>query len=284
MSEDAPNFYLDYVDSRHAYPRHPTRRWQKRDVSKFRGLVVHQSLGGNGDEDSIRRLCRFHVNSNHISSKGLPYASYTWAITRKGTIHLLNDMSDKVYSHGTRNFPGDENANFISVCIMGKFSYDGNTYDEPSLSQKEALSDLWEAHKYYYNFTNWDLYGHYHLSGKRSCPGTTLRKWVEDVNSHLEFELPFDLDTKKGRQQILKALGYYKMDIDGLWGRGSRKALIDFQKDHDYRERIGTWTPITYRDVVREYWRDLNYMGPPIEEDSLWQFVNSLDARITKIS
>lgn len=279
MNEDTPNLQIDYVDSRHAYPRHPTRRWQKRDVNKFRGAVVHQSLGGNGDEDSIRRLCRFHVGSNHISDNGLPYASYTWGVTRKGTIHLLNDLSDKVYSHGTRNFPGDENANFISICAMGKFSYDNYIYEEPSLAQKEAIADLWEAHKVHYGFTNWDLYGHYHVSGKRSCPGTTLRKWIEKVNSDLDFDIPFDLDTKKGRQSMLKALGYYKMEVDGLWGRGSRQALIDFQEAHGYNELKGTWSAITYRDVVREYWRQLNFMGPPFKEDSLWDFINNFDPR-----
>lgn len=272
---DAPNIGIDYIDARYAYPRHSTRRWKSRDIWRTRGVVVHQSLGGNGDEDSIRRLCRFHVNSNHISDRGLPYASYTWAVTRSGTIYLLNDLSDKVYSHGTRNFPGDENANFISICAMGKFSYDDKVYNEPSLAQKEGVENLWNAHKYYFNFTNWDLYGHKHLSGKRSCPGTTLYNLVESINSDLEFDLPFNLDTKKGRQGMLKALGYYKMEIDGLWGKGSRKALIDFQKDHGYTELMGRWSAITYRDVTREYWRQRRITTVPFKDDSLWSFINN---------
>lgn len=279
MNDDVPSLEVDYIDSRYAYPRHSTRRWQKRDTNRFRGVVIHQSLGGNGDHNSIRRLCRFHVNPNHISKKGLPYASYTWGITRDGDIHLLNDMSDKVFSHGSRNFPGDENANFISICAMGKFSYDNYVYDEPSIAQKEAVVDLWEALKRRYLFTNWDLYGHVHISGKRSCPGRSLRRLVEDINSDLEFDVPYDLDSKRGRQKMLRALGYYKLQVDGLWGRGSRKALLDFQDDHGYYEKRGNWSAITYRDVVREYWRQLNFMGPPVIDDDLWDFIDDFEKR-----
>lgn len=276
----APDIGVDYIDARYAYPRHSTRRWKIRDIWKTRGVVVHQSLGGNGDEDSIRRLCRFHVNPNFISNRGLPYASYTWAVTRSGTIYLLNDLEDKVYSHGTRKFPGDENANFISICAMGKFSYDDKKYDEPSLAQIEGVEILWEALKKYFQFTNWDLYGHIHLSGKRSCPGDKLKRWVENYNNDLEIDLPFDLDTKKGRQHILKVLGYYKMKIDGLWGAGSRRALVDFQKEHGYTELMGRWSAITYRDVVREYWRQLNISTVPLSKDEeMFRFIDDFSRR-----
>jgi hypothetical protein len=39
--------------------------------------------------------------------------------------------------------------------------------------------------------------------------------------------------TNKQRQHLLAYLGYYKMDVDGDWGSGSREACREFQRDRN---------------------------------------------------
>ena len=78
----------------------------------------------------------------------------------------------------------------------------------------------------------------------------TLETVIDAVRSNAEKQA-FDLKTVDGRQEALKELGYYKGAIDGLWGPGSKGALIKFQEENDLAPD-GIWGSKTEAAVIIE--------------------------------
>lgn len=201
-------------------PVHATKKWSKRDISKLKGMVVHQSL------EEYRRAsgnAKYHVGPNHISEEGLPGLSYTFFVEESGKVICANHIEDKTYSQGYGGRPGDENEEFVSVCVGGNFSgpgYQGT--QEPSDEQLTSVQRLWNGLALIFDWTNGGLYGHYHF-GKPSCPGDILTKTISDIR-------PRGFSSMVERQKVLQKLGYYKGDVDGIWGPASKAALVEFQR------------------------------------------------------
>jgi len=201
-------------------PVHETKKWSKRDPEKLKGLVVHQSLEEYG---SASGNAKYHVGPNHISEDGLPGLSYTLFIEKSGRVILANPVECKTYSQGYGGRPGDENAEFLSVCVGGNFSAPGYVgTQKPTQDQVDALSNLWEHLKPIWAWSDFCLYGHYHF-GKATCPGYDLSDFIKSVR-------PVAWDAPQERQKALLKLGFYKGDIDGVWGPTSKTALVEFQK------------------------------------------------------
>jgi hypothetical protein len=218
------------VDGRETLPRHSTKKWDNRDPSKLLGAVYHQSLDNYGTASGN---AKYHSGPNHISKDGLPGLSYTCFIEKDGVIILANNVEDKVYSQGTRDLPGDENALYLSACFGGNFpgpGYDGP--QEPTKAQLGSASILWDILKDTFNFNNDQLFGHYDFS-KPSCPGYALSGVIESINRNQDWKYgKYDLSTITGRQEALFALGYQYGNEDD-WGPMSRYALTMFQTDNN---------------------------------------------------
>ena len=71
--------------------------------------------------------------------------------------------------------------------------------------------------------------------------------------------------TDKQRQHLLAYLGYYKMNVDGDWGSGSREACKAFQRDRDLTAD-GYGGPETDKQLRYAVYNDLE-KPEPIDED-----------------
>ncbi len=205
------------------------KKWKKRDPEKLKGMVWHQGLGWG----SVEAVAKYHTGpDSHLYDGGVESIAYTWAIRENGEVVLCNDFNKRVWSQGYKGRTGDENAEFISVMFQGFFKAPGVTdpsAGEPNNKQLAAGRQLWDVCKEVWELSDDDLYGHYHF-GKPACPGNRLKAEIESIRINAQ-DIPYDFSTVNGRQQALKALGYYKDEVDGMWGPVSRGALIRFQSD-----------------------------------------------------
>ena len=212
---EAPFIILD-----EALPTHDTKKWEERDPAELKGLVVHQSLEEYGTASGN---AKYHVGPNHISEDGLPGLSYTIFIERAGRAILANPVERKTYSQGYGGRLGDENEEFLSICVGGNFSAPGYAGTQtPTPAQTDLLAKVWEHLKLTWGWFNSDLYGHAHF-GKPTCPGNELMEFIE---AHR----PIVFMSANERQRILAKLGYYKGNVDGHWGPASKTALVEFQR------------------------------------------------------
>jgi hypothetical protein len=219
---------LSAEDGRKTLPRHPTKVWSRRDPAALKGLVLHQSLSAEGKAAGV---ARYHAGPNHISPEGLPGLSYTLFVETSGKLFLANDVEDKTLSQGNADLPGDENEMYLSVCFGGNFSGPGYQGTQvPSPEQMQMAVTLWAKVKELWSWKNNQLFGHYDF-GKAACPGNELSKFIESVNSVMDWAGErFNLDTVTGRQEALKQLGYDPKDMTGTWTIDCRAALTEFQK------------------------------------------------------
>lgn len=219
-------------------PVHDTKKWAKRDPNELKGVVVHQSLEEYG---TAKGNARYHVGPNHISSDGLPGLSYTFFIEKSGEVIYTNPIECKTYSQGYAARPGDENAEFVSICVGGNFSGPGyKGTQDPTVEQMIAVSKLWIVLRDMWGWSDDALHGHYEF-GKQACPGYSLMKIIEGFGLS-------SFSTTIERQKALAALGHYRGDLDGKWGPESKAALVKFQGQAGL-ELDGVWSSETTEKV-----------------------------------
>lgn len=222
-------------------PWHATRRWASRDLSKIKKIVVHQELG----EGSIEAVNNYHVSPNHISSKGCPHFCYHYGIRKDGEIVQANELSSITWH------VGNHNTESIGIMIQGNF--DGPEYDlgtsEPTKEQIQSLGELVDYLIKAFEFTNQDVYGHFHF-GKPACPGYVLQKWVEEKRKDISDDEVVKVEkTLKEIQKRLNKLGYAVGPVDGIHGIKTLAAIRRFQKDQQL-EVDGVVAPRTWQRLV----------------------------------
>ena len=159
-------------------PWHKTRRWDKREMSDIKNLIVHQAA----NEGSLKAINKYHITpspDNHISSKGTPHLCYHYAIDREGAIYKTNPLTDIVWH------AGDKNKSSIGVLALGNFS--GPSYigsQEPTGAQIDSLAALLDAvvNNDEIVLTKKDIFGHKDF-GKENCPGSLIYSFLEDYKS-----------------------------------------------------------------------------------------------------
>lgn len=234
---------MRFDDVREKLPRHEHKFFPKRRVAELRGLVVHQTAGG----DDVYKCARYHTGPNHVCLDGCPGILYTFFIDMAGTIYWCNDLDCATYSQGGRGtpIPGTRgNKHFLSVVCGGDFdgstSYKGDD-GHPTAAQVHALMCLvmhltgehltQEISEELFGalpFSSKDIYSHADF-GKPACPGRTLNALTDAFRSHLH--KPKEWSVADWQKELAKA-GYLDEDgVDGAWGPLSRKALIKMQKD-----------------------------------------------------
>lgn len=75
--------------------------------------------------------------------------------------------------------------------------------------------------------------------------------------------------TVKQKQHLLACLGYYAGEVDGIWGRASREATEEFQKDHGLTAD-GCFGTETFQRVVAAIAAGAERVEEESEEASFW--------------
>jgi len=217
-----------------ALPTHKTKRFRTRDPGAIRGLCVHHSAGPTGDgAQRFVDVARYHVGPNHVSATGAPGVLYTLGIDAGGRVFILHDLQVAPWSQGTRERPGDENAEYLSCLLLGDFSSPGHSANEPTPEQLYALLAVFVACRALFG-RSFELTGHYAL-GKPACPGSTAETLIRALGAHVEPRSSIaarsaQLDTLRDVQSALAALGFYPGKIDGLPGPRTRSAVASYQR------------------------------------------------------
>lgn len=218
------------------------KSWPSRDPEELKGVCFHQSLEQYGTASGN---AKYHMGPNHISKDGLPGLSYTLFVEKDGNIILANDVESKTYSQGSRGLEGDENAKYIGVCFGGNFSgpgYEGTQV--PTTPQLQAAEVLWWHLASIWMWGPQCLFGHFDF-GKPACPGHHLMDLIKSVR-------PPSFITVIEKQRFLMKMGFYRGDLDAVWGPASKAALVEFQRSagihHD-----GVWGRGTTRAAVEAY-------------------------------
>jgi len=184
--------------------------------------------------------------------RGWPTIGYRYVIPSDGTLVVCHSMNVASYAQGTSKRPGDENAEFCSVCLVGDFESPGHeTGEQPTMSQWITLKILFSQHLRLGLFPQWNLrpslYGHYHF-GKPACPGSALQGWVEETRLVMWPHIEYDFELVTERQRALNDAGY-PLSVDGDWGPKSQAALVKFQKDAGIAQ-TGMWDSETKAAII----------------------------------
>lgn len=247
---------MRFEDVRRTLPRHGTKRFLRRRVSGIKGIVLHQTAGG----DSVFRCASYHTGPNHVCPNGCPGLLYTFFVDQAGRVYWANDLEAATYSQGGKGTPipgTSPNAHFLAIVCGGDF--DGPTYTgddrSPSALQLHAVlelvlhltgerqsesipSELYEV----LSAAQGQIYGHAQF-GKANCPGLVLQAIADGIRSRTEDQ--GRKWTARDYQEALERHGYIKAtEVDGVWGPVSRGALTRFQSDHDL-EPDGLRGPLT---------------------------------------
>ncbi len=109
-----------------AIPRHPSRTYDKRDLSDVWEVVLHHTAGPA--DQSPADIARYHSGPNHICESGCPGISYHFLIDRSGRIYQTQELDTISFHTGGRNTPT------VGIALIGN-------YDqlEPSSAIIEAI-------------------------------------------------------------------------------------------------------------------------------------------------
>ncbi len=226
---------INVVDMRGQVPENPNgKKFPKCSLEDQTGIVVHHGAAERARWDGPTAVASYA--SWHID-RGFPSIGYRFMIWGDGTLAVLHGLDVASYATGTSKRPGDENAQFSSVCLTGnmKGPHNSDQIDEPTAAQWIALKTLFNQHLRLGIFPGWNdkpsLYGHYHF-GKAACPGQDVENWIERTRKSMWPHIRYDWEIVQDRQRALKDAGYYGGKIDGDWGPKSSTAHNSFCAAH----------------------------------------------------
>jgi len=220
---------------------HPTKRFRKRVApTDILGCCTHHSASPN---QNPRNTAAYHVGPNHVSATGCPGILYTFVISQaieEDKVLLCNDLQSATWSQAKKDpgnkpeWSGDENRHLVSVLCMGDFNEEGRPgkSGEPTASQFDRWKKVTSWLQNVFGFDGMGFFGHHHF-GKAFCPGQTLRRLV--ACRRMGFK---GLDTDGDWQEALLRWNpncLPKYGADGFWGNESRRALIEFERQHKHR-------------------------------------------------
>jgi N-acetyl-anhydromuramyl-L-alanine amidase AmpD len=210
------------IDLRAKLPKHPTRRWKKRDTASY--IVVHCTASDTQDPFIT---ARYHISKKcHISpGKGCPGLCYSDYVTKDGTVFHCNDYQDITWHAGLYN------KRSIGVVM----AFRGQIGQTPTDAQYLALKQHLVILCLYLKIPPKNVIGHREVPGMFRILGNgskRYRKTCPGMGVHLD-ELRKDITLRLQRR--LAAEGLYSGRIDGLWGRKSRAALRAFDPQKAWR-------------------------------------------------
>jgi len=243
-------------DIRKSIPKHPTRKWGRRNLTKIRRIWVHCTAGTNqnpndtaayhikpsrpavtacpacGNKTKYAKMkrfrrkkvtcecgCRFTVkprHKNHISSRGAPGVCYHDYIRGDGQVFRCNDYESITWHTKGWNRAG------VGVVL----AFQGQTGQIPPSPQFSALIQHVAKLCLYLKVSPVNVKGHREslaipggkgpVRYKKACPGMGINL---DMLRHL---------VTIRVQKLLADHGYYKGVLSGAWDAASQDALNRF--------------------------------------------------------
>lgn len=137
---------------------HPTRKYNKRLLSRIEYIALHHSGGGG----TIEQYAEYHV------SKGWPGIGYHYVIDKLGNIFQTNYIDTISYN------VGPQNPKVIGICVKGN-------YDKEKLTekQKQALINLIGLLRVIVGYK--PVKGHYEFKAT-DCPGQDIKDFIKLLN------------------------------------------------------------------------------------------------------
>ncbi len=139
-------------------PKHPKERYNRRELSAIRFLVVHHSA--IPPEKGPEVIARYHVEK-----QGWPGIGYHYFVDPKGKIFQTNPL--EVVSYHTRDY----NFSGVGICLAGDF-----TSSIPPTVQIQALGHLCAYLLEKLNLSKEAIVGHQDLI-PTVCPGGKWKEW-----------------------------------------------------------------------------------------------------------
>jgi N-acetylmuramoyl-L-alanine amidase len=221
------------VDMVAKLPWHANRTWGARPRSSINRIIVHQALC----EGTIEGINRYHTTpdmNNHLSLRGAPHFAYHYGIRldgAEGEIVQANKLTHVTWHTKGQNKVG------VGVMLEGNFMAPGNDLaglaDGPTEKQLASLEWLVGHLEDILKIDPHDVYGHYHF-GKAVCPGYKIVDWIENHRRKLPPVAAPGVGAVKTVTELqvaLTELGYKPGPADGVFGRGTKTALLAFQAD-----------------------------------------------------
>lgn len=139
--------------------KHQTKKYNKRDLSKVKYIVVHHSATDFGSPMVFAK--------HHVQKKGWPGIGYHFVIDKDGTTFVTNPIDTLSY-HVARN-----NTPCIGICLIGNF----DKY-EPTKEQLVSLDQI--IYSLQTILPNLEVRGHRDFKST-SCPGKLLYAEIQKV-------------------------------------------------------------------------------------------------------
>jgi hypothetical protein len=201
---------------------HSTKLPKIRQLSDIERIVIHCTVADNW---TTEQLIDYDLGPNHISSTGLPVASYSDIIFKGGNIDHVVDYTKETWHVG--------NWNYTSLGIALMFDPGPNDQKKPSDKMYSAMIHHVSLLAMGLNFTPDKVVGHRELKDtgwiikdgkkqlRKTCPGLSID--LDIVRQDVAFYM----------QAMLKSWGFYDDKIDGLFGPKSKLALLNYKLKRD---------------------------------------------------
>jgi hypothetical protein len=101
---------VDCRRGKNGFPRHPTKRWDRRDRAAIKHVCGHYT----GNSIPFLSDARFHVTSDYLDEGGAPAIAYCLGVDKEGTLFVFNDWQDVVW-HCNNGF----NTSTLGIVFQG---------------------------------------------------------------------------------------------------------------------------------------------------------------------
>lgn len=152
----SPNWIRDL---RNSLPKHPIKRFNRRDLSQIEQVIIHHTTGPT--TQSPESVAQYHIGPNHISNDGMAGIAYHYMIDRQARVYQTNDLKAITWH------VSGQNTRSIGLCFIGD-------YDElePTQGQMRQLLKL-------LRYLNRKLGRRLQIAGHReyankTCPGNNV--------------------------------------------------------------------------------------------------------------
>lgn len=137
------------VDKTESLSRHPTKKYQTRELSELKYIVIHNSGTTDGTSESFARY--------HVKDRDWPGIGYHFVISKNGEIEKTNNQTTISYH------VGEQNRESLGICLVGNFDT-----EKPTQEQYNSLA--WLIKELLKAFPTLEIKGHRDFKST-SCPG-----------------------------------------------------------------------------------------------------------------
>ena len=142
---------------------------EQRKIAK---IIVHCSDTPTGRKTTVKDIDDWHKQRGFSKSTNGHYCGYHWVICVDGVIEMGRLESD-IGAHCEGH-----NSDSIGVCLVGRGEFNRDQF----ISLFYLLSYLVVS----YNLSVKDVFGHYELNNKKSCPMIGMNKVREELEKHIQ--------------------------------------------------------------------------------------------------